>query len=187
MNHKNIVKRVSENPEVFAEIIDTYQEKLMRYILRTTNISDIDAENLLQDIFIKVYRYIHEYDKRYSFSSWIYRIAHNMIIDNFRKNQKESWNISLQDEEYTSVINTLTDGNSPHHDLKRKDIQLCVQKAISVLNRDYREIILLRCIEWYSYEEISDILKIPIGTASTLVNRARKQLRENLEKLHCNS
>ncbi len=90
MNHEDIVKRVSENPEVFAEIIDTYQEKLMRYILRTTNISPIDAENLLQDIFIKVYRYINEYDKRYSFSSWIYRIAHNMIIDNFRKNQKES-------------------------------------------------------------------------------------------------
>ncbi|MFA6090822.1 MAG: sigma-70 family RNA polymerase sigma factor [Candidatus Gracilibacteria bacterium] len=187
MNYEDIVKRVSENPEVFAEIIDLYQEKLMRYIVHTTNISPLDAENLLQDIFIKVYQYIYEYDKRYSFSSWIYRIAHNMIIDNFRKNQKESGNISLQDEEYKNIINTLTDENSPHHDLKRKDIQLCVQKAISALNHDYREIILLRCIEGYSYEEISDILKIPIGTASTLVNRARKQLRENLEKLHCNT
>ncbi len=85
----NLAQRISENPEVFGEIIDTYQEKLMRYIMRMSNLSYEDSENLLQDIFIKVYRYIHEYDERYSFSSWIYRIAHNMIIDNFRKRQKE--------------------------------------------------------------------------------------------------
>jgi RNA polymerase sigma-70 factor (ECF subfamily) len=62
-----------------------------------------------------------------------------------------------------------------------------VQKAINSLTREYKEAILLKCIEWYSYEEISDILKIPVGTASTLVNRARKQLKETLEKLKCNS
>lgn len=186
MNNQNIVKRISENPEVFGEVIDAYGDKLMRYIMRTTDISPVDAESLLQDIFIKVYRYIHAYDERYSFSSWIYRIAHNMIIDNFRKYQKESGNISLQDEEYAHLVESLTDGNSPHRDLEKKDIRTCVQKAISLLKSDYREAIILKCIEGYSYEEISDILKIPIGTASTLVNRARKQLRENLTKLSCN-
>ncbi|MDD2892173.1 MAG: sigma-70 family RNA polymerase sigma factor [Candidatus Gracilibacteria bacterium] len=187
MEDRDIVKRISENPEVFGEIVDVYENKLMRYIIRTTDISVPDAENLLQDIFIKVYRYIHEYDARYSFSSWIYRIAHNMIIDNFRKHQKEIGNISLEDEEYMHLIHSLTDNNSPHRDLERKDIRMCVQKAITLLKTDYREIIILRCIEGYSYEDIADILKIPIGTASTLVNRARKQLRENLIKLSCNS
>ncbi|MDD2694240.1 MAG: sigma-70 family RNA polymerase sigma factor [Candidatus Gracilibacteria bacterium] len=186
MNDSNLVQRIIENPDVFAEVIDAYEEKLMRYILRMTDIDEMDAENLLQDIFIKVYRYIHEYDVRYSFSSWIYRIAHNMIIDNFRKNQKFAGNISLQDEEYQNIIDSLTDGNSPRYDLQKKEKRTCVQKAIALLRREYQEIILLKCIEGYSYEEISDILKVPIGTASTLVNRARKQLRENLEKLACN-
>ncbi len=110
-----------------------------------------------------------------------------MIIDNFRKNQKESTNISLQDEEYKHIVDSLSDGSSPHDDLRKKDIKACVQKAIGALKYDYKEIILLKSIEWYSYEEISDILKIPVWTASTLVNRARKQLRENLEKFACNS
>lgn len=185
MNDANWVQRITEDPNVFSEVIDAYEEKLMRYILRMTDIDNADAESLLQDIFIKVYRYIHEYDSQYSFSSWMYRIAHNMIIDNFRKNQKESGDISLQDEEYQNIVDSLTDGNSPQQDLEKKDIKFCVQKAISTLRSDYREVIILKCIEGYSYEEISDILKIPIWTASTLVNRARKKLRENLEKLAC--
>jgi RNA polymerase sigma-70 factor (ECF subfamily) len=187
MNEHEIANKISETPEAFSEIIDTYEVQLMRYIMRSTDISDIDAENLLQDIFIKIYRYIHEYDAQYSFSSWIYRIAHNMIIDNYRKNKQNDEQISLEDEEYQYIVDTLTDGNSPHLDLKQGDIKSCVQKAISYLRSEYREVILLKCIEWYSYEEISDILMIPSGTASTLVNRARKELRGNLEKLHCNS
>ena len=143
----NLAQRISKNPEVFSEIIDTYQEKLMRYILRMSNLSYEDAENLLQDIFIKVYRYIHEYDERYSFSSWIYRIAHNMVIDNFRKIQKESGNISLEDEEYKSIVESLTDGNSPHQEVKKSDTRLCVQRAIAALVPSYREVILLKCIE----------------------------------------
>jgi len=183
---KDLIKRIDADPEVFSEVIDAYKEKLMRYIMRTTDISYADAESLLQDIFIKIYRYIHEYDERYSFSSWVYRIAHNMIIDDYRKNKKDADNISLDDEEYKNIVDSLTDWNSPHNDLKRSDVRWCVQKAISSLIQDYREALILKCIEWYSYEEISDILKIPVWTASTLVNRAKKQLKENLEKLKCN-
>ena len=130
MNEIDIIKKISQDPEVFGEVIDVYENKLMRYIMRTTNISPTDTESLLQDIFIKVYQHIHEYDIRYTFSSWIYRIAHNMIIDNFRKNEKESMNISLQDEEYKHIVDSLSDGSSPHDDLTKKDIKACVQKAI---------------------------------------------------------
>ena len=162
MDQTNLVQRIEENPNVFGEVIDEYEEKLLRYILRITNVPYEEALDILQDVFIKIYRYIHEYDERYTFSSWIYRIAHNMVIDNFRKNQKESGNISLQDDEYKILVESLTDGNSPHHDLRKKDVKTCVQKAIAALILNYREIILLKCIEGYSYEEISDILKIPL-------------------------
>ncbi len=187
MNELDIQKRLSEDGEVLSEIIDAYEEKLTRYISRITDISDIERESLLEDIFIKVYRYIHEYDSRYAFSSWIYRIAHNMVIDYHRKHGKENENISLSDEDFGSIIESLTDGNSPHQDLKKSDIKSCVQRAIWLLRQEYREIILLKCIEGYSYEEISDILSIPVWSASTLVNRARKELKIHLEKLHCQS
>jgi RNA polymerase sigma-70 factor (ECF subfamily) len=128
-------------------VIEEYQEKLMRYILRISDIPYEDAENLMQDIFIKVYRFINEYDERYSFSSWIYRIAHNMSIDYFRKNDKHSANISLDDEEYSNVIASIADGNSPLSEAKKTDIRECVQKAINSLTREYKEAILLKCIE----------------------------------------
>ena len=162
MTDKNLVKRINENPEAFSEVIDAYQDKLMKYILRITDMPYEDAESLLQDIFIKVYRYINEYDERYSFSSWIYRIAHNMSIDHFRKNEKYSANISLDDEEYANVISSLTDGENPHSEMKKTDLRDCVQKSISLLPKDYKEAIILKCIEGYSYEDISDILKIPV-------------------------
>ena len=162
MDKTSLVQRIEENPNIFGEVIDEYEEKLLRYILRITDVPYEEALDILQDVFIKVYRYIHEYDERYTFSSWVYRIAHNMVIDNFRKNQKGSGNISLQDDEYKHLVESLTDWNSPHHDLRKKDIKICVQKAIAALIPNYREIILLKCIEGYSYEEISDILKIPL-------------------------
>lgn len=147
MNENNLIARINKNPEVFSEVIEAYQDKLLRYIMRISNISYEEAENLLQEIFIRVYRYINEYDSRYSFSSWIYRIAHNLTIDSYRKNKKEMENISIDDEEYASVVQSLSDGNSPQIDLHKKEIKACVQKAISLLSSEYREAIVLRCIE----------------------------------------
>jgi RNA polymerase sigma-70 factor (ECF subfamily) len=144
-----------------------------------------EAENLLQDILIKVYRNINEYDDRWSFSSWIYRIAHNTVIDYFRSHKSESGDISLDDEEYAHLVSTLSDGSSPDKNLRRSDVRSCVNKAITTLPQEYREVIVLRYLEERSYEEISDILRIPIGTASTLVNRGKKRLRETFEKFRC--
>jgi RNA polymerase sigma-70 factor (ECF subfamily) len=81
------------------------------------------------------------------FSSWIYRIAHNLTIDSYRKNKKEMENISIDDEEYASVVQSLSDGNSPQIDLHKKEIKACVQKALSLLSSEYREAIVLHCIE----------------------------------------
>jgi RNA polymerase sigma-70 factor (ECF subfamily) len=67
MNENNLIARINKNPEVFSEVIEAYQDKLLRYIMRISNISYEEAENLLQEIFIRVYRYINEYDSRYSF------------------------------------------------------------------------------------------------------------------------
>ena len=185
MDFRDIAKRISKDPSVFWDIIDTYEEKLLKYIMRITDIAYEDAENLLQEIFIKVYKNIYDYDERFSFSSWIYRIAHNHVIDNFRKNEKNAWNISLEDEEYRHIIESLVSEWNPHLDIQTKDIKECVAKAISKLPWEYREVIVLKYLEDYSYEEISDILKIPVSTAWTLINRAKQKLKAILEDLNC--
>ena len=171
METNGLIERVNRDPEAFSEIVDAYSDKLLRYVVRISGLPEEEAENLVQEILIKTYRHINEYDSRWSFSSWIYRIAHNAVIDDFRKRKNETPKISLESEEYSAIVDSLTDGKSPKDELARSDVKDCVRKAVSLLPSDYSEAIVLKCLEGYSYEEISDILKIPIGTASTLVNR----------------
>ena len=97
---KDIVKFVSSwDIDAFYCIAWNYSEKLLKYILRITNIDLEDAENLLQEVFIKVYKNINEYNSSLQFSSWIYRIAHNLTIDYHRKN-KDKVIISIQSALY---------------------------------------------------------------------------------------
>lgn len=187
MDDSTIKIRVRNNPEAFSEVIDEYSEKLSRYIQRSSNLDEYEVDSLLQDIFVKTYRYINEYDDRYSFSSWIYRIAHNMIIDSYRRSKSRPEKISIDDEDYISIINSLTDWANPHDDSISKDKRECVRTAISKLRKDYREVITLKCLEGCSFKDISDILKIPVWTASTLVNRARAELKTIISDLHCNN
>ena len=186
MNEKQIVERVRQDSENFWEIIDIYEEKLLRYVQRIGDMPYEEAENIVQDIFIKVYKNINSYDSSFPFSSWIYRIAHNEVIDFFRKNEKNKNNISLSDEDYKNLISNLTDWKTPHKNLEKTDLRECVRKCINMLPLEYKEIMILKFIEEKWYEEIGDILKMPLWTVWTMINRAKKQLRENLEKLHCN-
>jgi RNA polymerase sigma-70 factor (ECF subfamily) len=88
--------------------VSKYEEKLLRYILRITNIDIEEAENLLQEVFIKVYKNINDYNKSLQFSSWIYRIAHNTSIDYYRKNKnKQSVSLETDDNDYVNLIEML--------------------------------------------------------------------------------
>ncbi|EKE28729.1 MAG: hypothetical protein ACD_3C00025G0018 [uncultured bacterium (gcode 4)] len=186
MDEKHIVQKIKEDSFNFWEIIDLYEAKLLRYVLRIWDMPYEEAENITQDIFIKVYKNINSYDSTFPFSSWIYRIAHNEVIDYYRKNEKAKNNISLSDEDYKNLIENISDKKTPHDDLEKTNIKECVRKWINMLSIDQKEIMILKFIEEKWYEEISDILKMPIWTVWTIINRAKKQLKENLEKLHCN-
>jgi len=184
MNHKDltdfqIVELVRKDPNNFEYIIDRYEQKLFNYIMRSTDISVAEAEDLLQEIFIKVYKNIFEVSEDLSFSSWIYRIAHNHIIDHFRKNSRIE-KVSLDDESYSFLINNIKSDFGPDVDLDRKETREMVQRALSKIRKEYREVLVLRFMEDKSYDEISDILRIPIGTVGTLINRAKKDMKEHL-------
>lgn len=178
-----LVILIRQNPEALSYIIDRYKDKLTRYINRRTNINNHDLEDILQDIFIRVYLNINEYDDSLIFSSWIYRITHNYIIDWYRKNKKHI-GISLDDENF-KLIHILEDENSKIDNQilqNNEDIEL-IKNEINKLPLDYQEILILKFFEDKSYEEISDILKISISSVGVKINRAKKLLKQKIKNI----
>jgi len=82
---------------MFSVIVERYEKKLLKYILNQSNVSIEDAENILQDVFIKVYKNINSYNSIYKFSSWIYRIAYTTTIDNYKKHKNINENTTSID------------------------------------------------------------------------------------------
>lgn len=176
----DLVALVRQNPEALTHIIDRYRTKLERYITRRTNVNNHDREDILQDVFIKIYRNINDYDNSLIFSSWVYRITYNHIVDWHRKNKKHI-SISLDDDE-SKLIHVLQDESGVLDSQEQHDQEALglIKKEIQKLSPDYQEILMLKFFEDKSYEEISDILKISTNSVGVKINRAKKILKEKI-------
>lgn len=169
----------SEFPEKFSEIIDRYQGKLFAYIYRLIGSSE-EAEDLLQNVFLKVYKNLNSYDTERKFSSWIYRIAHNEAVNHIKRKYLKKF-ISLEDiSSVKDKIDASTAENDPANNWIRKESALEVNKAMMKLPLKYKQVLLLRYFSEKSYEEISEILGKPINTVGTLINRAKKKLSKEI-------
>ena len=174
-----IVQEALHTPEVFGVLIERYEAKLRRFIHRPTNIPDHDADDILQEVFIKAYRNLHNVDSAGSFSAWIYRITRNTVISEFRKKQARPPETILDKELIETLKSDISLTQSIDNTLLKDQLDIAIKK----LPLKYREVIILKYIEEKSYEEISDILRKPAGTVATLLSRAKKQLHKHLEKL----
>lgn len=176
---EELVPLILKNQDDFAFIINRYQEKLMRYIRRISGLEKEDAEDLLQDIFIKVYQNLNGFNTSLRFSSWIYRIAHNQVISNHRKLKARPQTVSYDDEPMLANKAIAKDFlKEIDKDFDRK----LLYKALYKLDPKYREVLVLKYIEEKDYSEISDIIQKPVGTVGTLVNRGKKQLKKIIGK-----
>ena len=178
-----IINKVSYwDIDAFYCIVEKYEQKLLKYILRITNISYEEAENILQEIFIKVYTKINSYNSNYSFSSWIYRIAHNHTIDYYKKNIKKE-TIDIQwDDENINFLDLLESDENIEKKVFSMELNKKIWEIINSLDIKYKEILILKFLEEKNYREISDILKIPEWTVATLINRAKKQFKQKAEE-----
>ncbi len=176
-----VQKTLYEDKEFFGFIVGRYEEKMRRYIRRMTRVSQNDIDDMLQDIFIKVYQNLHDYDQKLSFSSWIYRIAHNLIIDRHRKQKakKRDFFIDIGDDVFAFIKNDYHIERETENTFHKEHIQ----KALARIPEKYREVIILYYFEQRSYREISDILKKPENTIATLLSRAKKQLRKEINEI----
>jgi RNA polymerase sigma-70 factor (ECF subfamily) len=182
---EGIVKLCLEKQDYFKYIIERYEAKFLQYIRRKTVISTEDAEDLLQDIFIKIYLNLRGFDTSMKFSSWAYRIAHNEIISWYRK-KKIRPQINFEDYEEENMINFFKEDTNIEKEFDQGVLKKHIKTAIEKLDEKYKDIIILRFLEEKEYEEISDILQIPLGTVSTLIYRGKKELQKNLGHLNQN-
>ena len=176
-----IIKKTLENQDNFSLIILKYEDKLRRYIRRITNIHNDDIDDLLQDIFISVYENINSFDKNLSFSSWIYRIAHNKTINNWKKYKKQIESISI--DEHLSFIESIFNEDNLILNLEKEEDKELLQNALKNLDIKYKEVLTLKFIEGRDYKEISDILEKPMGSIATLISRGKKQLKKEVVNL----
>jgi len=183
-----LVKLSLTNPDHFGQLVERYEKKLLRYIRRISGLETQSLEDILQEVFIKIYVNLNDYDSDFSFSSWAYRITHNETINYLRKNKKTVIvPLETDDEETSSLINVLKSEIDVAENASRQDIIEKIRIAISMLPDKYKEVLILRYMEDLNYREISDILRMPMGTVATIINRAKEKFKQIAEKMHLNS
>lgn len=170
-----------KSPERYAELIERYQGKLFAYLYRLIGNRD-EAEDLLQDVFIKAYKNLHSYDVSRKFSSWIYRIAHNEAVNYIKRKSLKRF-ISWEDISSTKdkLVSQSTEDGADDAWIRKEAIKE-VDDAIDRLPIKYKQVLLLRYFSDKSYEEIGEILGKPVNTVGTLINRAKKNLAEEMDK-----
>ena len=183
---KELVELTLKNPDYYECIISRYEAKLMHYIRRITNVEKETAEDILQEVFLKIYKNLHEYDEDFKFSSWIYRITHNEAISYFRKQKARPEVVNLENDEEIDILGTLPADTNLRDDYVQKELSHKVRDIIALLPDNYRTVLVLRYMEEKSYEEMADILQKPTGTVATLINRAKVEFKKLAEKSHLN-
>ena len=178
LSDNEIVKLTLLNQEIYGEIVGRYHDKLLRYIKSLGCANADDAEDVLQEVFIKAYRNLNDYDISLKLSSWLYRIAHNQTVSFFRKANIRPQPFAKADD--MVLLESIRADINLSADLDRQFLETAVEKFLSKLDEKYRRVLVLKYLEEKSYEEISDILEKPLGTVATLLNRAKAKLKKEL-------
>jgi len=167
------------------ELVERFQRPVFSIIFRMVRDRE-KAEDLAQETFVRTFNNLDRYDRSYKFSSWLFKIAYNLTVDHLRRKELKTVSIhgspdavTTDQQEATSVTLESTE-EAP--DVRLESIELAdrLEESIDKLREEYRTAILLRHVEGRAYEEIAEIMDIPLGTVKTYIFRARRQLREDL-------
>ena len=172
----------------YRELIRRYERPLFSLVYRMVRDREL-AEDLSQETFVKALNAIESYRPEFKFSSWIFKIANNAAIDHLRRRELDTLSLegSPQAETPEAIEATaLQIGDrqeSPLDEVAARELGGQIEAAIAELRPEYRSCILLRHVEGRAYEEIAEILNLPLGTVKTYIHRARNELRQALAHL----
>lgn len=179
--------RVGEQA-AYRELIRRYERPLFSLLYRMVRDREL-AEDLAQETFVKVLNAIDSYRPEFKFSSWIFKIANNAAIDHLRRRELTTLSIdgsphALTPEAVEATALQIGDRQeTPLDAVEARELGGEIEAAIGRLRPEYRSCILLRHVEGRSYDEIAEILSLPLGTVKTYIHRARNELRRSLAHL----
>lgn len=159
----------------FMIIFNRYKNRILNFVLRGYLHNKDDSEDIVQKTFIKVYSYKYKYKPSYQFSTWIYTIAKNYSINELKRKEKFTTNDNDPDD-------SLPDEQSLNQSIESRDYNTLLYKIIQTLKPKYKEIIVLRYLEGFSYKEISRITSKRINTLKSHCKRGLNQIQEKLIK-----
>jgi len=180
---KSVIQRALDGDQsAFKEILNRYRGSIYNLIYKMVHNRE-ETEDLVQEAFIKAFASLETFNEEYAFSTWLYKIAINNCIDHFRKRRLKTFSIDSPIESKNGTIKREFSDTStlPDRPLLSKEKTKLIEDAIENLPEKYRISIVLRHNEDKSYEEISQILGIPLGTVKARIFRAREMLKKQLK------
>ena len=180
---EDLIKRFQDGDEqAYVELVNRYRDRLMNFVYRFTSDSE-QSEDIVQETLIKLYTHKHYYKNIAKFSTWIYTIAANYAKTELRKKKnRKVTNLSQMssDEKDYDLPSVQPDTDQL---IESEYLEKRIQSAINTLPLHFKTVIVLRDIQELSYDEISNIVEVPLGTVKSRINRARLQLQKELKDL----
>ena len=140
-----------------------------------------EAEDLAQDIFLKIFKALHTFDRRANFQTWLISISRNLCIDHYRSVRKERETMARDVD--ASNLMPVSRERSPYGELEQIDLRKRIREALAELPPTLREAVVLRDLQEFSYQEIADKLRLPEGTVKSRINRGRLELARQIRRL----
>ena len=162
---------------LFGILIYRYEDKMMRYSRKFLSDQE-DIKDVVQEIFLKAYENIKSFDVKRKFSSWLYRIAHNELVNVLRKRRKNILPLFDLDVFFPHSLHD----NSLTQEIDRQDMSKMIDKCLDQLEPKYREPIILYYLEGLAYKEIADIIRVPISTIGIRIKRAKEKMKSIYQK-----
>ncbi|MBH31984.1 MAG: RNA polymerase subunit sigma-24 [Candidatus Marinimicrobia bacterium] len=180
---KELILRFQQGDELaYVELVNRYRDRLMNFVYRYVGTRQ-EAEDIVQDTFVKLFQKKDYYRPISEFSTWIFTIASNLAKTELRKRKRRKVSylsqLGMEEKDFDIPVEDTTD-----EEMVGEFTESQIQNAIQSLQLHFRTALILRDIEELSYEEISKILDVPLGTIKSRINRARLQLQEMLKQVH---
>ena len=178
-----IARCLAGDQTAWEEIVRTHKRKIFNLAYKFVGRHD-EAEDLTQDIFIKIFKALHTFDRRANFQTWLISVSRNLCIDHYRSVRKERETIDRGVD--ASELSPAAPEPGPIAALEQRDRVVLLRQAMAALPETLRTAVLLRDIQELSYQEIADKLRLPEGTVKSRINRGRTELARQIRKLRGN-
>jgi len=178
-----VEKTLKGEKKAFEMIIQKYQKPLLNYMGRMVGNMEL-ALDFTQDVFVKVYSSLNTFQPQYKFSTWLYKIASNYVIDYWRKKKIIPLSLNQQSNDGSEHFSLQVPDDEPSivQKFEIKEIRERIEQALSMIPDYLRELFIWRHINGFSYEEMAEIKGLPVGTVKNRVFQAKEMIRKLLEE-----